>query len=154
MKIINVPKVLREKLGDDGVEALLELINLADEKAKEDIIEIQTEKYERRLTEEISKLRGEDIPKLDKRINEEISKLRGEDIPKLDKRINEEISKLDKRINEIEAKLDKRITEIEARLKIEISKSYANIIKWMFIFWAGQIGVITAILFTFLKFIR
>ncbi len=124
MKIINVPKVLREKLGDDGVEALLELINLADEKVKENIIEIQTEKYERRLTEEIAKL--------DKRITEEISRLRSEDLAKLDKRITEEISKL----------------------RVEISRTYANIIKWMFIFWALQIGVITAILFTFLKFIR
>ncbi len=113
MKIINVPKVLREKLGDDGVEALLELINLADEKMKENIIEIQTEKYERRLSEEISRLRSEDLAKLDKRITEEISKLR-----------------------------------------VEISRTYSNIIKWMFIFWALQIGVITAILFTFLKFIR
>ncbi len=116
MKIINVPKVLREKLGDDGVEALLELINLADEKMKENIIEIQTEKYERRLTEEISKL--------------------------------------DKRVTEVEAKLDKRITEEISKLRVEISRTYANIIKWMFIFWVGQIGVITAILFTFLKFIR
>lgn len=113
MKIINVPKVLREKLGDDGVDALLEVINLANEKVKEDIIEIQTEKYERRLSEEISKLRGEDLAKLDKRIIEEISKLR-----------------------------------------VEISKTYANLIKWMFIFCVGEIGVITAILFTFLKFIR
>ncbi len=135
MKIINVPKVLREKLGDDGVEALLELINLADEKMKENIIEIQTEKYERRLTEEISRLRSEDLAKLDKRVTEVEAKL-------------------DKRINETEVKLDKRITEVEARLKVEISRTYANIIKWMFIFWALQIGVITAILFTFLKFIR
>ena len=151
MKIINVPKVLREKLGDDGVDALIELINLADEKAKEDIIEIQTEKYERRLSEEISKLRSEDLIRLDKRITEEISRLRSEDLPRLDKRITEEISRL--RSEDI-AKLDKRIAEESAQLRTEISKSYANIIKWMFIFWAGQIGVITAILFTFLKFIK
>ena len=117
-----------EKLGDDGVEALLDIVNLANEKAKEDIIEIQTEKYERKLSEEISKLRTEDL------------------------------AKLDKKITEIEVRLDKRITEEISKLRIEfnekISKSYANTIKWMFIFWVGQIGVITAILFTFLKFIR
>ncbi|MEO0283296.1 MAG: hypothetical protein ABIM03_05280, partial [candidate division WOR-3 bacterium] len=65
---------------------------------KIDLIELQTEKYERRLTEEISKLRVE--------------------------------------FNE------------------KISKTYANIIKWMFIFWVGQIGVMTAIFFTFLKFLK
>ncbi|MEO0276070.1 MAG: hypothetical protein ABIM60_04760 [candidate division WOR-3 bacterium] len=124
MKIINVPKVLREKLGDDGVDALIELLNASNEGLKVDLIELQTEKYERRLAEETAKL--------DKRITEEINRLRTEDI----------------------ARLDKRITEETARLRVEISRSYANIIKWMFIFWVGQIGVITAILFTFLKFIR
>ncbi|MEO0297338.1 MAG: hypothetical protein ABIN23_07835 [candidate division WOR-3 bacterium] len=120
MKIINIPKVLREKLGDDGVDALLELIENAIKRVKEDIIEIQTEKYERRITDEVSKL--------DKRITDEISKLRVE--------MREEISNLRVEFNE------------------RISKTYGNLIKWMFIFWVGQIGVITAILFTFLKFIR
>ncbi|MEO0253787.1 MAG: hypothetical protein ABIM13_06945, partial [candidate division WOR-3 bacterium] len=73
----------------------------------------------------------------------EINKLKSEDIARLDKRITEEI-----------AKLDKRITEETEKLRVEISTSYANIIKWMFIFLAGQIGVMTAILFTFLKFIK
>ncbi len=113
MKLIKIPKVLREKLGEDGADALIELINQANEKVKEDVIEISAEKFERRLVEEISKLRAEDITKLDKRITEEVSKLR-----------------------------------------IDMSKMYANLIKWMFIFWVGQIGVITAILFAFFKFMK
>ncbi|MEO0253818.1 MAG: hypothetical protein ABIN20_00140 [candidate division WOR-3 bacterium] len=128
MKIITVPKVLREKLGEDGVDALIELLNASNEKLKIDLIELQTEKYERRLTEEINKLRAEDIARLDKRITEETAKI--------DKRITEEISKLRVEFNE------------------KISKTYANIIKWMFIFWVGQISVMTLIFFTFLKFIR
>ncbi|MEO0271266.1 MAG: hypothetical protein ABIN23_05200 [candidate division WOR-3 bacterium] len=128
MKIITVPKVLREKLGEDGVDALIELLNASNEKLKIDLIELQAEKYERRLTEEINKLRAEDIARLDKRITEETARL--------DKRITEEISKLRVEFNE------------------KISKTYANIIKWMFIFWVGQIGVMTIIFFTFLKFIR
>ncbi|MEM5868303.1 MAG: hypothetical protein QXG39_10345 [Candidatus Aenigmatarchaeota archaeon] len=55
MKIINIPKVLREKLGDDGVDALIELLNASNEGLKVDLIELQTEKYERRLAEEIVK---------------------------------------------------------------------------------------------------
>ncbi|MEO0270697.1 MAG: hypothetical protein ABIN21_07540 [candidate division WOR-3 bacterium] len=139
MKIITIPKVLREKLGDDGVDALIELLNASNEKLKIDLIELQTEKYERRLTEEINKLRAEDIARLDKRITEETARL-------------------DKRITEETARLDKRITEEISKLRVEfnekISRTYANIIKWMFIFWVGQIGVMTLIFFTFLKFIR
>ncbi|MEO0268839.1 MAG: hypothetical protein ABIN73_03760 [candidate division WOR-3 bacterium] len=158
MKIITIPKVLREKLGEDGVDALIELLNASNEKLKIDLIELQTEKYERRLTEEINKLRAEDISRLDKRITEEINKLKSEDIARLDKRITEESARLDKRITEETAKIDKRITEEISKLRVEfnekISKTYANIIKWMFIFWVGQIGVMTIIFFTFLKFIR
>ncbi|MEO0290466.1 MAG: hypothetical protein ABIN15_04415 [candidate division WOR-3 bacterium] len=113
MKIITIPKVLREKLGEDGVDALIELLNASNEKLKIDLIDLQTEKYEKKLTEEINKLRAEDI-----------------------------------------AKLDKRITEETGKLRVEISKSYADIIKWMFIFLVGQISVMTLIFFTFLKFIR
>ena len=39
-----------------------------------------------------------------------------------------------------EEKYERRLAAVEA-----------NIIKWMFIFWAGQIGVITGILFAFFK---
>jgi hypothetical protein len=35
---------------------LVELINLANEKVKEDVIELSAEKFERRLTEEMAKL--------------------------------------------------------------------------------------------------
>jgi len=95
MKIINVPKVLREKLGDEGVEALLQVLNLSNEDLKKDVITLAEEKFEKRLIEEISKLRVE--------------------------------------FNE------------------KLSSTYANLIKWMFIFWLGQIGAILGILFAFFK---
>ena len=55
---------------------------------------------------------------------------------KFERRLTEEISKLDKRINE----LDKNMSE-----------NKADIIKWMFIFWAGQIGILVAVLDLFFK---
>jgi hypothetical protein len=36
-------------------------------------------------------------------------------------------------------------------LRAEMSKSNTNNIKWMFIFWITQIGIITSILFALLK---
>ena len=70
MAVITVPKVLREKLGEDGADTLVELLNLANQKVKEDVIELSAEKFERRLTEEIAQLRGE--------IKDDIAQLRGE----------------------------------------------------------------------------
>ena len=33
----------------------------------------------------------------------------------------------------------------------KIEQTRADIIKWMFIFWVGQVGAITAIIFAFFK---
>jgi flagellar motor switch protein FliG len=51
MAIITIPKILREKLSDEGADALVEIVNKADERQKEDIIKLVEEKFERRLAE-------------------------------------------------------------------------------------------------------
>jgi hypothetical protein len=102
MPIITVPKPLRERLGEEGAEALVQLINQATEAGKGDVVAVVEEKFERRLTEEVSKLRAE------------IGHLRGEMI--------------------------ERIESVRSEL-----------IKWMFVFWVGQIGAIVGILFAFFR---
>ncbi len=59
MPIITIPKVIREKLGDDGSEAITELFNEIEEGIKRDNIAIVEEKFERRLSEELGKVRIE-----------------------------------------------------------------------------------------------
>ncbi|MBS1257157.1 MAG: hypothetical protein MAG551_00193 [Candidatus Scalindua arabica] len=38
-----------------------------------------------------------------------------------------------------------------ANLKVELTNIKSELIKWMFIFWLGQIGVLTGIIFAMLK---
>lgn len=49
MAIITIPKILREKLSEEGAEALVEVINKSDERTKEDVLLFVEEKFERRL---------------------------------------------------------------------------------------------------------
>lgn len=91
MAIISVPKPLREKLGEEGSDALIELLNRQTESEKGDIIQLVEEKFERRLSEEM-------------------------------------------------AKVNERISAVQA-----------NLIKWMFLFWIGQVGAILGILFAFFR---
>jgi hypothetical protein len=60
----------------------------------------------------------------------------------------------------IEAKVEKRFQEKKdilatkldiEELRTEMQKMKAEIIKWMFIFWAGQIGALIAILQIFFR---
>jgi hypothetical protein len=91
MAVIAVPRPLREKLGEEGTDALVALINEAGENNKKSVIEVVEERFERRLSEEIGKLRA------------------------------------------------------------EMADLRANLIQWMFLFWIGQIGVLTGILFAFFR---
>jgi len=91
MAVITIPKDIREKLGDDGADALVEILNKVEESVKKDNISFVEEKFERGLSEEIGKV------------------------------------------------------------KVEIAETKVSIVKWMFIFWVGQIGVLTGILFAFFK---
>ncbi|MBO8132220.1 MAG: DUF1640 domain-containing protein [Candidatus Marinimicrobia bacterium] len=109
MPVVTVKKPLREKLGDDGIEALVELINEAQKETKNNVIQFVEEKFEKRLSEELAKVRVE--------------------------------------IAEVKTEL---IERIEA-LKTNDEKVKSELIKWMFIFWVGQIGAILGILFAFFK---
>jgi hypothetical protein len=122
MPIVSVPKILRSKLGDDGAEALVEFFNemQAANSPKEEIIEIVEEKFERRLAEELGKLRIE--------MAEMKSELRNE-------------------MGNMESRLNNKILELQA----DSAKKHADLIKWMFIFWVGQIGVFVGILLAFFK---
>jgi hypothetical protein len=91
MAVITVARPLREKLGEEGTDALVALINEAGEDNKKSVIEVVEERFERRLTEEIGKLRT------------------------------------------------------------DMADLRANLIQWMFLFWIGQIGVLTGILFAFFR---
>ena len=109
MAVLTVGKPLREKLGDDAVDSLVDLINGALLEQKNDVLTFVEEKFERRLSEKISGL---------------------------EVRLSEKISGMDIKISGVENR---------------VSETKADLIKWMFIFWVGQVGVILGILFAFFK---
>jgi len=81
MAVIAVPRPLREKLGEEGTDALVALINEAGENSKRSVIEVVEERFERRLSEEMGKLRAElsgEMGKLRVELSGETSKLRAE----------------------------------------------------------------------------
>ena len=124
MPVIQVGKTLREKLGEEGVQELIDLINSSQQQQKEDILTFVEEKFERRLSEEISKLRVDMV--------EMNQQLRGEMV-------------------EMNQQLRGEMVEQMAKLRTEISQTRAELIKWMFIFWVGQVGMILGILLAFFK---
>ena len=98
LPLITVPKVLRDKLGEDGADALVALINQADTQLKVETLTFVEEKFERRLHEEIGKVMVE-----------------------------------------------------FAKVRQEMAGLKADLIRWMFLFWIGQLGAMLGILFAFFR---
>lgn len=135
MAIVTVPRVLREKLGEEGAEALVVLLNEALHHERNNLLGILEERFERRVTDEGKRLDNL-ITEVEARLNE---------------RITEVEARLNERITSVEAKLEKQIAEVEARLGERLAGVRADLIRWMFLFWVGQIGTFVALLFAFLR---
>ncbi|MBF0457149.1 MAG: DUF1640 domain-containing protein [Nitrospirae bacterium] len=149
MSVITIPRSIRERLGDDASEDFASLINDVDIGARKDAISIAEERFERRLVEETGKLRVE-IGKLNERITLETGKINERitlEIGKLNDRITLEIGKVNERISEESGKLH---IDIE-KLRTEVEKSGKENIKWMFLFWIGQLAAMAALLKFFVK---
>ena len=160
MAVVTVKKPLREKLGDDGAEALVELINEAQKETQNNVIKFVEEKFEKRLSEELAKVRVE-IAEVKTELIERIENSRSEmksDIESLRTELKSDIAELRSemksdieslRTNDEKVKTE-LIERIEA-LKTNDEKVKSELIRWMFIFWVGQIGAILGILFAFFK---
>ncbi|RME44497.1 MAG: hypothetical protein D6791_13035 [Chloroflexi bacterium] len=135
MPVIHIPRTLRERLGEQGADELANLLNRATEDASRDTLVLAEEKYERRLSQEMAMM------------NQNVTETRAE----LNQHIAEVKTELDQRITEVKTELDQRITEVEARLQTQLAETKADLIRWMFIFWVGQLATILGVLFVFFK---
>ena len=54
---------------------------------------------------------------------------------------------LERRLSEEVAKLDRRISALDVKL----SETKTDLLRWMFIFWVGQVGALLGILFAFFR---
>ena len=110
------------ELAKKVIKAIEESLSAIEEKAKEQKVIVKTE-----LKDELTK---ELVTKEELKATEE--RLRGE-------------------IKATEEKLRGEIKATEERLRAEIHRWRADTIKWMFIFWLGQIGTFAGILIGVLK---
>ena len=86
--------------------------------------------------------------RFEKKLGDEISGVRIE-LANTEKRLGEEIGKVDKRLsNEIHL-LREDMVQGDESLRTEMQAAKTDTIKWMFIFWIGQVGALIGILFAF-----
>ena len=129
---------------------MIELLNNFSENTHNPVITLAVEKFERRLAEEFGKFRSEvtgQNASLRSELHEEIAALRNEVIQQnasLRSETSEQIATLRSEVAEQNAKLRSELFE-------KIERGQTTTIRWMFLFWVGQIGVLLGFLFALFK---
>ena len=146
MPIISIPKSLREKLGEEGSEALAKMLNEQGKETEGSIIRTAELRFEKKLSEEISGLREEN--------HEGRTSLR-EEMVESNASLREEMvqtnTALRQEMVQMNTALRQEMVRGDTLLLKEIQKSKTDTIRWMFIFWIGQIGAVLGILFAVFK---
>ena len=171
MEIDSVPPALRTQLGERAPAGLLEVLARSYEAMREPVIAACTERFERRLIEEISGVRVQladvdsglrhETSQMGGHLRQEMSELRTElrgDTTRLRFEIRQEIAHLG-------AELRQEISQLGAQfrcehaasltaLRQEIAAGRFELLKWNFMFWAGQVLAVGGLIGVMLRFAR
>ena len=140
-------KLLTERLGNDTTEAMFKYIDNKTERSVEATIKTLATK------DDIANIRqemGDGFANIRKEMSDgfaDLLKETGDDIADLRKEMRDGFSNSRKEINNAIINVQKDMSESAIKLHKEIGDS----IKWMFVFWIGQVGALLGILLLFIK---
>ena len=129
---------LRERLGDQALGELAEMVNNAGRLWRHEVLELATERFGRMLAEEAGKLRVE-MANLRAELKEDIAALRTE---------------LKGDIAALRAELKGDIGALRGELKGDGAVLRADLLKWSFAFWIGQVVAMIGVLAFMLRGVR
>jgi hypothetical protein len=186
MEVVDVAPALRGQLGTEGTVGLVELFETARQEWTAGVLTTAVERFERRLTEEISGLRLEvrqemttQVGALRQEITTQVGALRQEMTAQIgalreemfdrDGALREEMldqgSALRREIFDLGSALRQEMAQQGASLRVEINQQGAllrtdmgdlrfDLLKWAFVFWAGQTAVIATVVGVMLQLAR
>jgi predicted transport protein len=148
---IEIYEALKEQIGDKPARILLEYIETKTEKEFEKKKDVLATKQDIELLRTATK---QDIAELRADLEVKIEQSRiatKQDIELLRTATKQDIAELRA---DLEVKIEQSRSAAKqdiAQLEVKIERVRADLIRWMFIFWAGQIGALIAILALFFK---
>lgn len=151
MRAVRVPQPLAERLGEEASAALLDMFDVHTRAVTEAVVSQCTERFERRLVEETSKLRVE-LAQLRSDLRQEIatmgSGLRAEMVT-MGSGLRTEMatmrSDLRQEIAAMGSDLRQEIATMGSDLRHENSTTRVELLKWAFLFWVGQLVSVVAV---------
>jgi hypothetical protein len=143
---------LRQRLGDAGTVALDEMFDTC----RDDVVKVATDQFERRFNHECNALRGA-IAELRGGLRGEIAELRSElrgemtalktelrgDMQELRVEMRTEMKELRA---EMRTEMKELRVEMRSDFRVELANARADLLKWSFVFWAGQMAATVAVM--------
>jgi hypothetical protein len=133
-----VPASLQDRLGQEATAGLVELLTDARKEWTAEVIGMIGDRFERRLTEETSKVRVE-MAALRSDLRQEMAALRGD--------LRQEMAAL-------RGDLRQEMTEGFASLRQALADQRFEILKWAFLFWVGQFFAVAGLVAVLIRFLR
>ncbi len=175
----SIPKDLRDTLGEKAAESLAKMLSDYGNYVEGSIINQSEYRFENALTQNSSSLRQEmagmrsdlreEMTQMKSELRSEMGEIRSElhdemtqmkselrsEMGEIRSELHDEMtqmkSELRSEMGEIKNDLLTRIKTVESNLEVTIAKNNVSTIRWMFIFWVGQIGAVTSVLFVFFR---
>ena len=149
MELTDVPVALQDRLGPEATAGLIELLSDAQEEWTTEMIERVGDRFERRLTDETTKVRLEMV--------QGFAALRQEMAAGLGQLRQEMAAGLGQLRQEMTAglgQLRQEMTAGFAALRQEMADMRFELLKWTFVFWVGQLFALAGFLAVLLRFLR
>ena len=138
MQMDAVPGPLREQLGVEAAEGLLQLFDVSHREWRADVMAACTERFERRLVDEVAGLRVQ--------IAQTEAVLR-RDMAEMGAAIRQEMGQMG-------ASIRVETAQMGASIRQEIAAGRVELMKWCFLFWIGQVVATAGLLGVMLRAIR
>jgi hypothetical protein len=133
-----VPAPLRTRLGPEATVGLLDLLGLSHRAERDAVISACTERFERRLVEEVSGLRVQ-IAQVESSIRQDMSQMG---------------AGIRQEMGEMRAGLREEMSRMGSALREEMATGRIELFKWCFLFWIGQVLAIGGLMGVMLRLTR
>ena len=160
MNIEAVPASLRERLGPEATGGLLDLCELEYRERKADVIGACTERFERRLAEEMAVVRVQ-IAQVEAALRYEMGQMDArirQDMAGMGASIRQDMALMGASIRQETAQMGAGIRQDMGLMGGEIRKDIAygrvELFKWCFLFWIGQVLAIAGVMGVMLRLVR
>jgi hypothetical protein len=182
MQMDAVPGPLREQLGVEAAEGLLQLFDVSHREWRADVMAACTERFERRLVDEVAGLRVQiaqteavlrrDMAETGAAIRKDMAQMGGEirqemaqmgasirqDMAQMGASIRQDMAQMGASIRQDMAQMGASIrvetAQMGASIRQEIAAGKVDLLKWCFLFWIGQVVATASLLGVMLRAIR